>query len=136
MPTPIHLAAAAAVDQMVELRNASAFSASGVNVDPGLGKISNVSLMTAGTAIGHGFTIDGVMLQQTADAINAVGGVKSRLGHPPIDADGNRGDAIGQTVGTVSNARVDGDQVRGDVQLGDYAEHMPGGGNAKKYLTG
>jgi hypothetical protein len=76
------------------------------------------------------------MLQQVADMINAQGGAKSRLGHPPMQPDGTRGDAIGQAVGVFQNARVDKDQVRGDIQLGDYAETMPNGGNAKKYLMG
>jgi hypothetical protein len=119
------------------------FSDSAVQVDAEAGVIRNVALITVGPAKGHGFELD----QQSVDAIQKLAaaqpdGVKCRFRHPPItektDAQGNIrqsvGDDTGSMVGRIKNVRIEGNQARGDVFIGDYAENVPGQGNLRKYL--
>jgi len=64
------------------------------------------------------------MLQQTADAINAIGaaGIKSRFTHPGLSGDG-----LGSFLGRAKNAVVDGDVVRADLHLATSAHDTPDG---------
>lgn len=73
--------------------------------------IKGVSVITAGEALGHGFDIDTETLKQVAAAINA-GEVPARVTHSE-----NGADPLMQTVGIIKRARVQGDQVRADVEL-------------------
>lgn len=85
--------------------------------------ISGVSLLQIGEALGHGMQIDETMLRQVADLTNqAPGGLKSRFTHPGMCADG-----MGRMLGRVSNARVQGDKVIGDLQLAQHAHKTPDG---------
>lgn len=102
---------------------------SGLQVDRASGLIRGVSVITLGPAKGHGFTVDAVLLQQVASQINAAGGVRVRLGHPTVD------DGVGLTLGRLFNARVEGNRVRGDVQLGEYAK-TTANGNLWDYVLG
>jgi len=99
----------------------------------GAGALRNVSIISAGPAIGHGFIVDDVMLQQTADAINAAGGVKVRLTHPWLE------DGVLYRLGrAVKGARVEttanGNKVRGDIVFGKYAAKSPKGGDLAGYV--
>ena len=90
----------------------------------GAGALRNVSIISAGPARGHGFIVDDAMLQQTADAINAAGGVKVRLTHPWLE------DGVLYRLGrAVKGARVEttanGNKVRGDIVFGKYAAKSP-----------
>ncbi len=102
------------------------------------GVIHNAAVMVIGPAMGWGFQIDEITLRQTADLINAEpNGVKMRFKHPQFiddDAIGQPVEDLGTEVGYLRNARVDGDALRGDIYLGDYAESLPGMGNVKAYL--
>jgi macrodomain Ter protein organizer (MatP/YcbG family) len=123
-------------DLPISLRSMDALAASGVSIDPEAGMIRNVSIMSAGEAMGHGFNIDGVMLSQVAQQIGA-SGVKMRYKHPlQLDAFGNAMpvDSVGTDIGRVVNARVENGRVRGDMQLGDYAKNVPGLGDVRSYL--
>jgi hypothetical protein len=105
-------------------------------VDIEAGIIRGVSVITAGTARpanGDPFTVDAITLSQVAEVINAAGerGVKSRLEHPELKGE----DGILSLVGTIRNARVDGDRVRGDFHLGSYARSTPRG-DLGAYLLG
>jgi len=99
----------------------------------GGGAIRDVAILTAGMAypaIGEPFEIDTIMLQQAADSINArPGGAKSRISHPEL-ADGpwdGLTDGIFYLVGRCRNARIVGNQVRGDIHIGEYANAGPQG---------
>ena len=97
----------------------------------GAGLIAGVSICTEGEALGHDLYLDGVFLQQVAQAVNAKGnGIKSRWGHPSILQDG-----IGTVVGRVMNARLSGSQVRADVHLLEAAKKSPKG-DLVSYLLG
>lgn len=107
---------------------------SAIDVDEDKGVLRNVALMTVGPARGHGFSIDPTTLNQVADLINASPeGVKSRFKHPKADGE-FLPDDLGDVIGRVKNARIDGDTLRGDVHLGDYAAHLPGLGDVRTYL--
>jgi hypothetical protein len=119
----------------VSLRASAAFSTAGVEVDEKAGIIKSAAVMTIGSAIGHGFSIDATTLEQVAALINAnADGVKIRFRHPEPNPDGTMPDDIGDVIGRVKNARVEGDSVRGDVYLGDYASKLPGLGDVRSYL--
>lgn len=139
---PLYRAALAAPTALVSepqkasLRSAAAFDGGGVEVDVENSLIRNAAVMTTGPALGHGFEIDATTIKQVADLINAKpNGVPVRFRHPePAGDDGVMDDTLGTDVGYVRNARVEGNSVRGDVYLADYAEVLPGLGNAKEYL--
>jgi hypothetical protein len=117
---------------MISLATDNLGAGGGLTIDDKAGTIDGVSIITSGMAKSHGFEIDGTMLQQVLDAVNAKpGGVKSRLGHPDCFSDGT-----GTLVGSLSAARLDGNRIRGKLQLGEYAAKMPNGGNARDYLLG
>lgn len=105
----------------------------GVKIDAEAGVIDNVSVITRGPAMGHGFEIDDTMLGQVVKFINAkkAKGVKSRLGHPSYLG----GDAIETRVGKITNARLDGEQVRATFTFGKYANSTPRG-DLRGYLLG
>lgn len=92
--------------------------------DNGAGIIRGAAVITRGEALGHGMWIDGVMLQQTHDAIRAAGkrGVKARFTHPGLSSDG-----LGTFLGRYKNPRLDGDVVRADIHFAKSARSTPDG---------
>lgn len=118
---------------VIALRNASALADPKVKIDRDKFVLSGISVIEQGPAIGHGFEVDGVMLQQVAEQINATPkGVKSRLTHPGLVECGGH-DGIEVTLGRVRNARVDGDRVRADLHMGQFAAVTPQG-DLRAYL--
>lgn len=120
-----------------------AFSDRSVEVDVDAGIIKNVALLTVGPTLGHGFDIDETTVDQLVSLSNQeADGVRCRFKHPEITqkpgADGEViqtvSDDTGSLVGRIKNVRRDGQQARGDVHLGSYAEIMPGLGNVREYL--
>lgn len=125
--------AAAMTASAVKLSTIQSLAAGDFEVDVEKGIISNVSIITRGPAIGHGFDVDDIMLAQVAAAINShAKGVKSRLTHPENTWDT---DPIEVMLGRVRTARVDGDRVRGDMHFGSYSADSPSG-DLRKYLLG
>lgn len=113
--------------------NVSSFG--GVNVDAEAGILRGVSVMTIGPAIGHGFELDSTSLQQLAEAIQVRGGtIKVRFKHPRMSDDGSQEDDLGTDVGTLSNVRIEGDRVRGDITLAEHAAALPIYGDVRTYL--
>lgn len=110
-----------------------------ITVNKTAGTIAGCAVMTAGwtkpPAVGKQFRIDATTLEQARDSINAqADGVKVRFKHPVVN--GQPADDIGSVVGRLCNARIDGDVLRGDVKLGEYAAVMPGAGDLRSYLLG
>jgi len=105
------------------------------DLDKGL--FRNVSIITRGPANGHGMWVDDVTLEQVAEKMLARGGVKSHFTHtspPGIFTDGV--DGIERLIGSCAgNVRIEDGQVRGDLQLGEFAKDSPIG-NVWKFLTG
>lgn len=98
------------------------------SIDRELGVIHGVSVITAGRASGHWFSIDKTTLEQVADrGAEFSDGVRVKIDH------GTGFDAI---VGTLKSFRVEGDHVRADLHLVkahpkyaailEMAENMPG----------
>ena len=79
-------------------------------VDQAAGTISGVSVLTIGPALGHGIQIDQTGLEMCLAACKARGNVKL------IDRHDAEFDGI---VGAISNFRIEGDQVKGDISLLD-----------------
>lgn len=132
---------AKAESRKVSLRGIAptSFSDSSVSVDEAAGIIKNVALMTVGEAKGHGFDLDQTSIEQLIALANSQpDGVRSRFKHPAITETPEGGqsvaDSTGSMVGRVKNVRLVGNQARGDVYLGSYAEIMPGLGDVKEYL--
>jgi hypothetical protein len=128
--------------QEVCLAQAGLEASAELEVDPETGVIANVAILTAGIAypaLGEPFEVDAEMLTQVADSINAAanGGVKSRLTHPELEGGpfGGLTDPILRQVGRFGNARVLGNQVRADAQIGQYADDSPSG-RLRTYLLG
>lgn len=120
----------AVADRCIRLEQSCALD-SGVKVDRESGVISNVAIITAGPALGHGFEVDQTMLEQVEAAINKSGKpVPVRLTH-----DGEWiTDPIMLLLGNVTGkARIEGKSVRADVRLAKYAEKNPSG-NLREYL--
>ena len=93
----------------------------------GAGLVEGVSIITQGEALGHDAWIDETFNFQVASALNASdGGVKSRFTHPSLSGDGT-----GKFLGRLTNARVAGDQVLGDLHLAETAHDTPDGDLAK-----
>ena len=88
----------------------------------GAGFLPRVSLCTRGEALGHGFWIDGVMLQQIVEQMQALGRIKSRFTHPDLCSDG-----MGKALGIVTNGVLEGDQALGDLSFYENAHHAPDG---------
>jgi hypothetical protein len=118
----------------VNLRaNVSSFGS--VTVDAEAGIIRGASVMTIGPALGHGFELDRTSLEQLAAAVKARGGsIKVRFKHPKMYEDGTLDDDLGTDVGTLSNVRIEGDRVRGDITLAEYATALPVYGDVRSYL--
>jgi len=113
--------------------NVSSFG--NITVDEEAGIIRGASVMTIGPAAGHGFELDRTSIQQLSDAIAARGGtVKIRFKHPRLNGDGSQEDDLGCDVGTLSNVRIDGDRVRGDITIHEYASSLPVYGDVRTYL--
>lgn len=101
------------------LRVEHAMAAADVAIDREAGTIEGISVISRGPAIGHGFQVDDVMLQQVADQINDGDGLKVRLQH--------YGDGIMDLVALADNARVEDGQARADLTFGQYAKSSPHG---------
>jgi hypothetical protein len=105
----------------------------GIEVDAEAGIIRNVSFITAGPAVGHGFDVDSVMLKQVEKGVNGKKkGVMVRLTHPEASFFSYT-DPATVLVGRAKNAVLKSDQVRGDVHFADYADLSPSG-KLKSYL--
>ena len=104
-----------------------------ISVDREQGVIRNVSIISTGDAVGHGFRVDGVMLSQVYAHLSSGKRYPVRLTHP--EEFGGR-DGIELLVGYIENATLTGEQVRGDVRLGKFAEHSPAGNgnNIREFL--
>jgi len=101
----------------------------------GKGVITDISVITAGEALGHDLWIDQDFLSDVADAINAfantdLGGVKARLTHPGLSSDG-----VATKLGRVRNARLEGDQVYADLHFQEAATRTPDGDLADYVMT-
>lgn len=121
---------------MFALRAPGAFSPAALDVDAENGVIRGCTVMCAGEACGHGFSLDATTLQQLADAINAQpDGVLVRFKHPEERPDGSMVDSLGTDVGRIKNARVSPEgPVRADVHLGAWAKNLPVLGDVWSYL--
>lgn len=117
------------------LRATLPMGGSNVQVDEAAGIIRGAAVMKIGPALGHGFTIDATTIKQVESLGNASpGGIKIRFRHPQITPEGLLPDDLGDVIGYVNNLRIDGDTVRGDVHLEDYAAVLPGLGDVRTYL--
>lgn len=99
------------------------------------GMIEDVSIITRGEALGHSLWIDQDFLSDVAGSINSFAsgnrpGLKARFTHPGLSSDG-----IGQKLGRVRNARVDGDQVVADLHFQHAASKTPDGDLADYVMT-
>lgn len=90
--------------------------------DSGAGIIRGMAVLTVGEALGHGLWIDGVMLEQVRDAMNAGRGAKARFTHPDMSGDG-----LGKFTGRVKGGDIDGDVLRGDLHFSPSAHDTPDG---------
>ncbi len=109
------------------LRLAAVRSEEDLDVDAEKGLIGNLSIITRGPAVGHGFDVDDVMLAQVSESINAhPNGVKVRVGHP-MSFLGSEDGAWSLVGRILPDTRVEGDRVRGNLQLGPYAKSSPRG---------
>lgn len=89
----------------------------------GGGMLADVSVITRGEALGHGFWIDSVFLSQISEHMTAATlGVKSRFTHPGLSADG-----LSKTLGLVFGGKVSGDQVLTDLHFYQSAHNTPDG---------
>ncbi len=111
----------------ISLSQPLALAVGGMELDREGGTLKNVSILAEGEAIGHGFVIDQVMLTQVAAALNRKGGVKCRMSHPGGMFGGTDGIELMIGMAGVGSVRVDGDRVRGDIQLRPYAKSNPAG---------
>lgn len=89
----------------------------------GAGKITAVSVITVGEALGHGQWIDG----ETVDQVVSFGsrsskGIKSRFTHPGLSADG-----MGTVLGRLNNFRRDGERALADLHFFRAAHRTPDG---------
>jgi hypothetical protein len=144
-PRPFIAALAAAVShaktvvshsQTASLRSVEAFSASTVTVDIEQGVIYGAAVMTVGPAKGYGWNLDQTSLEQLQALIaGQPNGVPVRFKHPKMPEAGESApETLGSEVGYLRNVRIEGNVVRGDVYLADYAAVLPGQGNVREYL--
>jgi len=102
----------------------------GVEVDVQSGQLRNVAIIRRGPAVGWGFDVDEVMLQQVADFLR---GKETACHFTHSHAQKTPGmpvvDGIGTIVGHIipSSVRIENGTVRGDVQLGKFANNGPHG---------
>lgn len=84
-------------------------------IDRAAGVIRGVSLISEGPALGHGVQVDAKTLEQVKSAAAQYeGGLKVKLDHS-----GGAGDIIGY----VSNLRIDGSKLLGDLNLLENSPH-------------
>ena len=108
-----------------------------LKIDREAGIIRNVSIITAGAALGHDFIIDETTVDQVAKAINAnPNGIPARLTHAELGGV----DPIRVMAGKFRNAGVERNDVGNrraiaDFHIGKYAQHSPEG-NLAEYLLG
>ncbi|HEY4260383.1 MAG TPA: hypothetical protein VGM98_09490 [Schlesneria sp.] len=90
----------------------------------GAGLIRGVSVLTRGEALGHGFWVDTVMLDQCLSFMQAMNdkGLKSRFTHPGLCADG-----LAKKLGILVDGKRVGDQVLADEHFNGYAHKSPDG---------
>lgn len=87
------------------------------------GIIRDVAVITRGEALGHGVWIDSTMLDQVAElGSEAENGIKARFTHPGMSSDG-----LGKMLGRVTDFRVEGDQVLGDLHFSESSRQTPDG---------
>jgi len=122
-------------DSNAFVRTALQAIASRVSVDFDSATIAGAAVMAVGPT-GYGVSIDKVTLQQAYELLNAApNGVKCRFKHPHYDEQtGFIADDLDIVIGRVANGRIDGDTLRADVILGDYAANLPGLGDVRSYL--
>lgn len=117
---------------MISLAQTRALAAKGVKVDAERGVIFGVSVMTTGPAVGHGFEIDAQTLSTLVSAYQArPEAIKVRLSHPQYTLK----DGVEVLAGRAKDFRVEGDSVRCDIHLGNFAKSSPQG-NLWNYLLG
>ena len=75
-------------------------------------KFDSVSVITAGPALGHGVTID----SKTLDLVSALGNNEA-----PVKVFPDHDESVTDLIGAMTNFRVEGDQVKADLEL--IAEH-------------
>lgn len=97
----------------------------------GVARIEGISLIQFGVeALGHALWVDEVFAQQLVGQVNALPkGLKARYTHPGLFADG-----LGTFLGRVSNARIEGDKVLGDLTFSEAARRAPQG-NLVEYVA-
>lgn len=104
-----------------------------IEVDHEHGVIRNVAVITAGVARPanwYPFLVDATTMGGVVGAINNVEApLPVRFGHPELDG----ADSVAFLVGSIANARIDGNCVRADITLGSFAKHSPQG-NLWDYL--
>lgn len=89
----------------------------------GAGKISGVSVITKGEALGHYLWIDDVFLDQVDEAGNELaGGLKSRWTHPGMSSDG-----LGKVTSRLFEFTRDGEQVFADQHFLKIGHKTPDG---------
>ncbi len=124
----IGLSSGTAKSDVVTLAMGNPFGGSDIEVDREAGTIKNVSVATRGPTDGHGFDVDEVMLKQALDGINSPGGMRVCVTHPLApDPFSPPADDMPTLVGQITNGRIAGDKLKGDVKLGAYAKSNPAG---------
>lgn len=131
------LLSSADLTKPISLRTAIAGRGPKPVIDRANNSIRNVAVMQAGEAKGHSFSIDKKMLGQAEAGMK--NGVAMRFKHPQkVRSDGSSEivDPLGSHVGKVTNVRLSdaGDEVRGDIEFGPHARHVPGYGDVATYL--
>lgn len=88
------------------------------------GVLVGVSLISTGEALGHGFWIDGVTLDQVEHFANGAEetGVKSRFTHPSMSSDGT-----GKHLGRIHEVYREGDRVLGTLNFAASSRKTPDG---------
>ncbi len=91
------------------------FATASGQIDRAAGVIRGVSLISEGPALGHGVQVDAKTLEQVKSAAAQYeGGLKVKLDH-------NSG--AGDIIGYVSNLRIDGSKLLGDLNLLQNSPH-------------
>ena len=109
--------AAPASGSLVRLAVGRALADPAVDIDDQNAVLRNVPFMSIGPALGHGFDIDAVTLQTQLAALNAnADSLRCRISHPELNQLQTR-DGAECLVGWPLNWRIEGDQIRGDIQI-------------------
>ena len=126
-------------EKPVHFRSSISTGSPRVSRDAGMfesGLITNLSIITRGEALGHDVWVDQDFLADVAASINEAamksetGGMKARFTHPGLSSDG-----VGQKLGRVRDARVEGDQVIADLHFQKAATRTPDGDLADYVMT-